>query len=69
MASTARALKKVKEADKPILGIIYFVIFCFLRTLSYVLCSMMYNRNTDPILQPFPMLFMRSAIGIVLILI
>ena len=42
-ATTARAVEKVKEADKPVLGIIYFIIFCFLRTLSYVFASMLYN--------------------------
>ena len=68
-ATIACTLRKVKQAGKPILGILFFVLFCFLRAVSYVLCSMMYNRNTDPILQPFPMLFMRSAIGIALILI
>lgn len=43
-------------------GIIFFVIYCFLKTLSYVVCEMLYNRNPD--LKPFPMLFLRSAWGI-----
>ena len=66
-ASTARALEKVKEADKGNLGILLFIGFCFLRTMSYVLTEMLYNRNDtpgEPELKPFQMLFMRSVLAI-----
>ena len=62
--SSARARQRVKQADQPIKGIIYFVIYCFLKTLSYVVCQMLYNREEN--LKAFPMLFMRSVFGIAL---
>ena len=43
------------------------MIYCFLKTLSYVVCEMLYNRN--PELLPFPMLFIRSAWGILIMVV
>ena len=59
----------MKEADKGNLGILLFVGFCFLRTMSYVLTEMLYERNDpkdapDEVLKPFQMLFMRSVLAI-----
>ena len=67
MAVSARALEKVKRADKPTLGIIYYIIFTFLRALSFVVVQMLYNREPD--LRPFQLLFMRSVFGIAILLV
>lgn len=37
-AVSARAREKVKKADNPSLGIIYFIIYTFLKAASYVVC-------------------------------
>lgn len=66
-AASARAREKVKKADKPTLGIIYFIIYTFLKAASYVVCQLLYDH--DPALKPFQMLFMRSIFGIFLMMI
>ena len=43
-------------------GVIYFVLFTFIKTFSYVVSKVLYER--EPNLQPFPMLFMRSVFGV-----
>ena len=75
-AATERALKKVSKASNPALGTTLFIIYCGIKTISYVLSTMLYNRiNSLKVgdycdeydLSPFQYLFMRSGIGIVLI--
>ena len=63
-ANTERALQRIKHKDNPVAGITLFVVYCLVKTVSYVVCQMLYNRNPD--LQPFQMLFMRSVIGVVI---
>lgn len=53
--------------DPSIKGIFFFVVFCFLRTLSYVVWKLMYERN--PELTPFPMFFMMSVCGILIMVV
>ena len=48
--------------DQPVKGVIFFVVFTFVKALSYVVTKMLYER--EPNLQPFPMLLMRSVFGI-----
>ena len=45
-------------------GVIIFVVFTFVKALSFVVCKVLFDR--EPNLQPFPMLFIRSVFGIVL---
>ena len=66
-ATSTRTREKLAKADKPALGIFYFVLYTFLKTLSYVVVQMLYNRETN--LKPFPMLFIRSAFGIAIMVI
>lgn len=73
-AATERALKKVSKAENPALGTTLFVIYCAVKTVSYVLTQLLYNRISavgycgQYDLTPFQMLFMRSAMGIVLMI-
>ena len=57
------ALEQVKKADKPMLGIFFFVLYCFLNTVASVFTQLLYKRE---VLNPFQMLFIRSAIGLVI---
>lgn len=57
-----RTREKLKHADQPVKGVIFFIIYCFLKTLSYVTVEMLYNRNPD--LKAYPLLFIRSVMGI-----
>ena len=50
--------------DQPVKGVIFFVVFTFIKALSYVVTKILYDR--EPNLQPFPMLFMRSVFGILI---
>ena len=43
-ALTERAKENVKKANKPALGIFFFILYCFLTTLGYVVAQMLYNR-------------------------
>jgi len=67
-ATSIRARQKLKKEGNPTLAVIYFVIYCFLKTMTYVTVSMLYNRmdKLDPPngIGPFPMLFMRSVMGV-----
>ena len=76
-AATERALKKVSKAENPALGTTLFIIYCAIKVISYVLSTMLYNRVSnlkvshycnEYDLTPFQYLFMRSAIGVVLII-
>lgn len=61
-ATSTRARQKLKEKDNPTLGIIYFIIYCFLNACSYVFVEELYERQ--PTLSPWQMFFMRSVMGI-----
>ena len=63
---TDRAKEKIKQADKPILGIAFYVIYCFLKTLGYVVAQMLYDRHTE--MKPFQLLFIRSVFGILIMI-
>lgn len=67
-ATSARARQKLKKQGNATLGVIYFIIYCLLKTMTYVTVNMLYNRmevlNPPNGLGPFPMLFMRSVMGI-----
>ena len=62
-----RTREKLKEANKPALGIIYFIIYCFLKSLSYVTVTLLFEASCD--LLAFQMLFIRSVFGIALMII
>ena len=53
-----------EQNDQPVKGVIFFVVFTFVKALSYVVTKILYDR--EPNLQPFPMLLMRSVFGILL---
>ena len=60
---SVRALERVKQNDKPMLGILYFVLYTFLNTTASVFTQLLYNRE---VLNPFQMLFIRSGIGLII---
>ena len=75
MEPTERTVEESKEeqkgqanntelTDQPVKGVIFFVVFTFVKALSYVVTKLLYDR--EPNLQPFPMLLMRSVFGILL---
>ena len=47
---SVRALERVKQNDKPMLGIFYFVLYTFLNTTASVFTQLLYNRE---VLNPF----------------
>lgn len=49
------------------LGIVFFVFYCFLKTFGYVVANMLYHRQED--VKPFQLLFMRSVFGILIMVI
>ena len=53
-----------EQNDQPVKGVIFFVVFTFIKALSYVVTKILYDR--EPNLQPFPMLLMRSVFGLLL---
>ena len=76
-AATERALKKVSKAENPALGTTLFIIYCGVKTVNSVLTQLLYNRMSslkigdycgEYDLTPFQMLFMRCAMGIVLMI-
>lgn len=48
--------------DNPIKGCFYFIMYCLTKSLSYAVAKIFYEREPD--LTPFAMLFMRSVLGI-----
>ena len=61
-AVSIRAKEIIAEADKPVQGIIFYLTYCLLRTLSYVFVELLYQHVPD--LEPFSMMLMRSCFGI-----
>ena len=63
-AVTIRAMEKIEKTNKSWLGMIFYVCYCLIYTLSFVFISLLYEH--EPTLDPFPMLFIRYAVAIVI---
>ena len=48
--------------DNPVKGCFYFIMYCLTKSLSYVVAKVFYDHEPD--LTPFALLFMRSVLGI-----
>ena len=53
--------------DNPIKGCFYFIMYCLTKSLSYVVAKVFYDHEPD--LTPFALLFMRSVLGIGMMLV
>ena len=51
-----------KPEDNPVKGCFYFIMYCLTKSLSYVVAKVFYDHEPD--LTPFALLFMRSVLGI-----
>lgn len=66
MTQRERTRSKLKEADQPVKGILFFILYTFLKTLSYVVCNMLYIR--EPNLHPFQLLFIFAVFGVAIMI-
>lgn len=74
-ARVERKLAKQEEkGDNPKKGVMWYLFYCFIKALAMVFASLIFKRNSSPTdkdrnLQPFQMIFARSVIAIITMLI